>query len=59
METFDFYFGLKLGKILLSHTDKLSQTLQSKKMSAVSSKRLAMLTVKTICVIRNLPNRFS
>lgn len=53
METFDFYFGLKLGKLLFSHTDKLSQTLQSEKMSAVSSKRLAMLTVETISSLRN------
>ena len=56
METFDFYFGLKLGKLLFSHTDKSSQTLQSEKMSAVSSKHLAMLTVETIsiCVIRKV-----
>ena len=53
METFDFYFGLKLGKLLFSHTNKLSQTLQSEKMSAVSSKRLAMLTVETISDLRN------
>ena len=53
METFDFYFGLKLGKLLYSHTDKLSQTLQSDKMSAVNSKRLAMLTVETISNLRN------
>ena len=53
METIDFYFGLKLGKLLYSHTDKLSQTLQSEKMSAVSSKRLAMLTVETISNLRN------
>ena len=53
METFDFYFGLKLGKLLFSHTDKLSQTLQSEKISAVSSKRLAMLTVETIPDLRN------
>ena len=53
METFDFYFGLKLGKLLYSHTDKLSQTLQSEKMSAVNSKRLAMLTVETISNLRN------
>ena len=53
METFDFYFGLKLGKLLFSHTDKLSKTLQSKKMSAVSSKGLAMLTVETISDIHN------
>ena len=54
METFDFYFGLKLGKLLFSHADKLSQTLQSEKMSAVTSKRLAMLTVETISDLRNL-----
>ena len=53
METFDFYFELKLGKLLYSHTDKLSQTLQSEKMSAVSSKRLVMLTVETISNLRN------
>ena len=53
METFDFYFGLKLGKLLYSPTDKLSQTLQSEKNSAVSSKRLAMLTVETISNLRN------
>ena len=39
--------------MLLSHTDKLSQTLQGAKMSAVSSKRLAMLTVHTISSLRN------
>ena len=50
METFDFYFGLKLGKLLFSHTNKSSQTLQSEKMSAVSSKHLAMLTVETISI---------
>ena len=54
MEKFDFYFGLKLGKLLFSHTDELSQTLQSQKMSAVSSKRLAMLTVETISDLHNL-----
>lgn len=53
METFDYYFGLKLGKLLYSHTDKLSQTLQKEKMSAVSSKRIAMLTVETIATMRN------
>ena len=53
MESFDYYFGLKVGKMLYSHTDKLSQTLQDVKMSAVSSKRLAMLTVDTISSLRN------
>ena len=53
METFDFYFGLKLGKLLYSPTNKLSQTLQSEKMSTVSSKRLAKLAVETISNLRN------
>ena len=53
MESFDFCFGLKVGKMLLSHTDKLSQTLQRAKMSAASSKRLAMLIVHTLSSLRN------
>ena len=53
METFDFCFGLKLGKLLYLPTDKLSQTLRSEKMSDVSSKRLAMITVETISNLRN------
>ena len=53
MESFDYYFGLKVGKMLYSHNDKLFQTLQDVKMSAVSSKRLVMLTVDTISSLRN------
>ena len=53
MESFDYYFGLKFGKMLYSHTDKLSQTLQDVKMSAVSSKRLAILTADTISSLYN------
>ena len=53
MEGFDLYFGLKLGKLIYSHADKLSQTLQNEKMSAVSSKSLAKLTIDTIAGIRN------
>ena len=53
MESFDYYFGLKFGKMLYSHTDKLSQTLQDVKKSAVSSKRLTMLTVDTISSLYN------
>ena len=53
MEGFDLYFGLKLGKLLYSHIDKLSQTLQNEKMSTVSSKSLAKLTIDTIAGIQN------
>ena len=56
MTTSELYFGLKLGKLLYSHTDKLSQTLQSDKMAAVSSKRLAMLTIETIGSMQNEEN---
>ena len=37
-----------LGKLLYSHTDNLSKTLQSQSMSASSGKRLANLTVEVI-----------
>ena len=53
METFDFCFGLTIGKLLFSHTDKLSQILQSKKTSAVSSKRLVTLTIETTSDLHN------
>jgi len=48
MESFSFFFGLKLGHNLYSHTDKLSQTLQKEKMSAISGKEIAGDTVKTL-----------
>ena len=56
MTTFLLYFGLKLRKLLCSHTDKLSQTLQSDKMAAVRSKRLAILTIEpsTACEVKKI-----
>ena len=53
MERFDLYFGLKLGKLLYSHTDNLSKTLQGEKMSAMGGKRLATLTVDVIEGMKN------
>ena len=53
MESFDLYFGLKLGKLLYSHTDNLSKTLQDEKMSAMGGKRLATLTFNVIEGMRN------
>ena len=53
MESFDLYFGQKLGKLLYYHTDNLSKTFQSEKLSAMGGKRLAMLTVDVIEVMRN------
>ena len=34
MKTFDFFFGVFLGEMILRHCDNLSQTLQSKKISS-------------------------
>ena len=50
---FTFFFGLKLGHKLYNHTDKLSQTLQKEKMSAISGKEVAEDTVKTLMGLRN------
>ena len=53
MQTFDFFFGLSFGERLFSHSDNLSKTLQSTKMSAVSGQRLAQLTKSVLESIRN------
>ena len=53
MQTFDFFFWLSLGESLFSHSDNLSKTLQSMKMSAVSGRRLAQLTKSVPESIRN------
>ena len=52
MGKFDLFFGLHLGHRLYSHTDNLSKSLQSKKMSAASSKRLANLTISLFQSVR-------
>ena len=53
MESFHLSFGLSLGHRISSHTDNLSKTLQTKKMSTCSSKRLAKLTVQVPQNVRN------
>ena len=46
MESFHLYFGVNLGHRILTYTDKLSKTMQAKKMSACNSKMLAELTIQ-------------
>ena len=53
MTTFALFFGISLGKLLFSHTDNLSKTLQGVKMSALSSKHVADLTKETLQKMRN------
>ena len=48
LEYFHLFFGLSLGHRIFSHTDTLSKTLQPKKMSACSSKRLGELTIQVL-----------
>ena len=52
METFDYYFGVCLGKMVLSHADNLSATLQKSSLSAAESHRIAVMTVETIVKMR-------
>lgn len=52
--TFSYLFGyISLGKLLLRHSDNLSKTLQSPKLSAAESQRIASTTVKALQSIRD------
>ena len=42
-----------LAKLILSHTDNLSKTLQHKEFSASEGQEVAMLTIRTLESIRN------
>ena len=52
MGKLDLFFGLHLGHQFYSHTENLSKSLQSEKMSAVPSKRLANLTISLFQPLR-------
>ena len=47
IESFEFFFGLMLGEAILSHSDNLSQMLQSSTISAAEGQGVAALTVAT------------
>ena len=53
MDTFQFLFNLLLSELILRHTDKLGQTLQSLALSTVEGHEVAMLTVKTLQMIHS------
>ena len=52
-KTYAFFFGVHLGYLILKHTDSLSQTLQSPKLSASEGQRIASMTVTTLETLRN------
>ena len=39
MRSFNFFFGVSLGKLLLRHSDNLSKTLQASSMSAAEGQK--------------------
>ena len=51
--SFDFFFGLVLGDLLLRHTDDLSRTLQNHQTSAAEGQAVASMTLKTHPSLRN------
>ena len=52
--SFDFFFGLLLGELLLPHTDNLSRSLQSPKTTAAEGQAVAStITSKTLASLRN------
>ena len=51
--TFKYYFGIQLGFLLLQHSDNLSKTLQSSRISASEGQRVAAMTVTTLQQLRN------
>ncbi len=53
MESFDFFFGVTLGELILCHSDNLSMTLQSPNMSAAEAQQVVSMTVKTLKKMRS------
>ena len=53
MEHFDFFFGIQLGRKLLSIVDNLSRSLQAKTISACEGQQLVRMTQATFKSMRN------
>ena len=56
MTSFDFFFGVSLGELLLKHSDNLSKTLQASSMSAAEGQKVADMTISTLQSIRSDEN---
>ena len=53
MESFNYFFGISVGELVLKHGDNLSKALQNESISAAEGQRLASLTVTTLTKIRD------
>ena len=58
METFDYLYGVMLGKMILGHSDNLSHTLQERNASAAEGQEVAEIVVQTFQRMRALTNAF-
>ncbi len=54
MESFQYYFGVCVGELVLNHADNLSKSLQSKTISAAEGQKLAEMTIKVFSKIRSI-----
>ena len=52
MESFDYFFGISIGELVLGHCDNLSATLQSSTISAAEGQHVATMMVSTLTKIR-------
>ena len=52
MQTYGFFFGMSLARLVLCHGDNLSVALQSSKMSASEGQQIAALTASTLEKLR-------
>lgn len=52
MGTFNYFYGVNLGGMLLKHRDNLSRTIQTSHMSVAECQLVAALTTKTLAKVR-------
>ena len=53
METFDYFYGVQLGNLVLRHSDNLSRTIQKPTLSTGDCQSLAKLSLNTMQKLRN------
>ena len=53
MQTFGYFFGLRLGFIILGHSDNLSMWLQAKNLCAAEAQKIAKSTVSPLKKLRS------
>lgn len=52
MKSFNFFFGVMLGEMLLRHSDNRSKSLQAPHMSAAEGQTVSSMTVTTLQKVR-------